>query len=941
MKDNIVIKGARENNLKNISLEIPKNKIVVVTGVSGSGKSTLAFETIYAEGQRKYVESLSAYARQFLQMMDKPDLDSIEGLSPAIAIDQKTVSRNPRSTVGTVTEIYDYLRLLYARIGVPFSPTTGKPITKQSSSEIIQKVKNLPKNKKIFILSPIVRSKKGEFKKELEDLRKKGFQRLFINKKLYEFDKLPVLNKNLKYSIDIVIDRLITGDHLSNRLADSIELALNMSNGLVYILDVETNSTDIYSANFACPVSGFTIEEIEPRMFSFNSPFGACENCEGLGEKNFFDPELLIPDKKISIIDGAIQPWKRGINNYYTRVLNTIVQNTNLDLTIPFQENNAEDIKILLYGSEEILIEEKSFSRFRSRNYKPFKGIIDLFEKQYKYIRDTRMKEEYEKYISSKTCKSCNGLRLNNKSLSVKVNNENIGNVTNYSIKRLLNWVENLQSTLLGNKKIIAKPILREIINRLSFLCDVGLDYLSLSRSSSTLSGGESQRIRLASQIGSGLTGVLYVLDEPSIGLHQKDNKRLLKTLIKLRDLNNSVIVVEHDEDAIREADFIIDIGPNAGLNGGEVVAKGTLKDIMKSKKSLTSLYLSRKKTIAIPKKRRIKNSSKQISFTEVSTNNLKKINVSIPLGLFCCISGVSGSGKSSLIIDTLYPSLSNILYKTKMKEGKYKSLKGSHFIDKIVNITQSPIGRTPRSNPATYTGSFTPIREWFAILPEAKERGYKSGRFSFNVKGGRCEVCGGDGLKKVEMHFLSDVYVKCEECKGKRFNNETLEIKYKNKSISDVLLLSVDEAKELFKAIPSIAGKLEMLSKVGLGYMKIGQSATTLSGGEAQRIKIAKELSKKATGKTLYILDEPTTGLHFDDVNKLIAIIQELTNNGNTVIVIEHNLDVLKCSDWIIDLGVDGGEKGGQIIVEGPPEQVIKNKTSYTGMFLKKSLSL
>ena len=939
MKDKIVIKGARENNLKNISLDIPKNKVVVITGVSGSGKSTLAFETIYAEGQRKYVESLSAYARQFLQMMDKPDIDRIEGLSPAIAIDQKTVSKNPRSTVGTVTEIYDYLRLLFARIGIPYSPATGKPITKQSSSEIIKKIKKLPKNKKIFILSPIIRSKKGEFKKELQDLKKKGFQRLFINKKLYEFDNLPAMNKNYKYSIDLVIDRLITGDNLSNRLADSIELALNMSNGLVYILDVESNTREIYSANFSCPVSGFTIEEIEPRLFSFNSPFGACEDCEGLGEKNFFDPELLIPDKKLSIIDGAILPWKRGINRYYSRVLNTIVENTNLDLYIPFEKNNDKDIKILLYGSDEFQIEERSFSRFRSRNYQQFKGLINLFENQYKYIRDSWMKEEYEKYISSKVCKKCEGLRLNNKALSIKVNNENIGTIANYSIEKLYKWILNLESILSGNNKIIAQPILREISNRLAFLCDVGLDYLSLSRSSATLSGGESQRIRLASQIGSGLTGVLYVLDEPSIGLHQKDNKRLLKTLVRLRDLKNSVIVVEHDEDAIRQADHIIDIGPNAGLNGGKIVAQGKLKDIINNSKSLTSLYLSGKKSISVPKKRRAKNSSKVLTFSKITTNNLKKIDLKIPLGLFCCISGVSGSGKSSLIIDTLYPALSNSLYKTKLKEGKYKNFSGHHLIDKVVNITQSPIGRTPRSNPATYTGTFTPIREWFALLPESKERGYKSGRFSFNVKGGRCEVCGGDGLKKVEMHFLSDVYVKCEECNGRRFNDETLEIKYKNKSISDVLELSVDEAKDLFKAIPSISIKLDMLSKVGLGYMKIGQSATTLSGGEAQRIKIAKELSKRATGKTLYILDEPTTGLHFDDVNKLVSILQELTNNGNTVIVIEHNLDILKCSDWIIDLGTDGGEKGGNIIVEGAPEEIIKNNISYTAKYLKTSL--
>ena len=940
MKNKIIIKGARENNLKNISLEIPKNKIVVITGVSGSGKSTLAFETIYAEGQRKYVESLSAYARQFLQMMDKPDLDSIDGLSPAIAIDQKTVSKNPRSTVGTVTEIYDYLRLLFARVGIPYSPVTGKPITKQTSSEIVKKVKKLPKNKKIYILSPIVRSKKGEFKKELLDLKKKGFQRIFINKQLYDIENTPALNKNLKHDIEIVVDRLITGDDLSNRLADSIELALELSSGLVYILDVENNKSETFSANFACPVSGFTIEEIEPRIFSFNSPFGACQNCDGLGEKNFFDPDLLIPDKKISIVDGAIIPWKKGINNYYFRVLSKVVEKTNLNLHIPFEDNSQEDIKILLYGSEDILVEEKGFSRFRSRNYKPFKGLLNMFEKQYNFIRDSWMKEEYEKYISSKECKSCNGLRLNSKSLCIKIDNENIGNVTNYSIGNLLNWINNLEKKLLGNNKLIAKPILREINNRLTFLCDVGLDYLSLSRSSSTLSGGESQRIRLASQIGSGLTGVLYVLDEPSIGLHQKDNSRLLKTLIRLRELNNSVIVVEHDEEAIRKADHIIDIGPNAGLRGGEVVAQGNLKDILKNKESLTSLYLSGKKAIFTPKNRRIKNNNKMLSFSGLLTNNLKEIDFKLPLGLFCCISGVSGSGKSSLIIDTLYPALSNLINKTKLKEGIYKKIEGNYFIDKVINITQSPIGRTPRSNPVTYTGAFTPIREWFALLPEAKERGYKSGRFSFNVKGGRCEACGGDGVKKVEMHFLSDVYVKCEECKGRRFNYETLEIKYKNKSISDVLELSVDEAKNIFKLIPAISTKLEMLSRVGLGYIKIGQSATTLSGGEAQRIKIAKELSKKATGKTLYILDEPTTGLHFDDVNKLIKILQELTSNGNTVVVIEHNLDVLKCADWVVDLGPEGGEKGGKIVAEGPPEIIAKSK-SHTGNYLKKVLSI
>ena len=939
MKDTIIIKGAKENNLKNITITIPKNKIVLITGVSGSGKSTLAFDTIYAEGQRKYVESLSAYARQFLQMMQKPDVESIEGLSPAIAIDQKTVSKNPRSTVGTITEIFDYIRLLYARVGIPYSPTTGKPITKQTSTQIIKSIKNMPENTRLLVLAPLARSKKGEFKKEFNDLLKKGFQRIFIDGNMYNLDDLPTLDKNKKHNIELVIDRLVINKKISNRLADSIELCLKVSAGLVYLLDADTKKLNIFSANFACPESGFTIEEIEPRIFSFNSPHGACKNCDGLGLQNFFDPHLLVPDQSLSISQGAIQPWKKGINNYYYKILQEVMHNTDLDLDIPFSKNSKEAIEILFYGSDNIYIEDLSSKRYGKTKLIKYKGLLNLLQKQYTFIRESWLKEELDKYRVTKVCDLCQGYRLNEKSLSVKIKEKHIGEINNYSIEKAIKWFVSLKQELKGNQREISNPILIEIINRLSFLQDVGLNYLTLSRSSATLSGGESQRIRLASQIGSGLTGVLYVLDEPSIGLHQKDNARLLKTLYRLRDLGNSVIVVEHDEEAINAADYIIDVGPAAGVNGGNIVAKGTLKQVLKSKNSLTAQYIGKIKKIITPSKRRKYNPKRILFFQGVTTNNLKKINVKLPLGLFTCVTGVSGSGKSSLIMDTVYPSITNKINRTKYKEGYYKSIDGVHHLDKIINITQSPIGRTPRSNPATYTGTFGPIRDWFAILPEAKARGYKSGRFSFNVAGGRCEACNGDGVKRVEMHFLSDVYVKCEECGGSRFNAETLEIKYKNKSIADVLNLSVEEALKFFSAIPSIYNKLKMLKKVGLGYIKIGQSATTLSGGEAQRIKIAKELAKKATGKTLYILDEPTTGLHFDDVNKLINVMQELTSSGNTIIVIEHNLDVLKNADWIIDLGKDGGHEGGYVISEGTPENIAEEKNSYTGNYLKKIL--
>ena len=939
MKNKIVIRGANEHNLKNINIDIPKNKVVLITGVSGSGKSTLAFDTIYAEGQRKYVESLSAYARQFLQMMQKPKIESIEGLSPSIAIDQKTVSKNPRSTVGTVTEIHDYLRLLYARTGVPYSPETGKPITKQTSTEIIKKIKEFPMGTRIFILAPVVRSRKGEFKKELIDYKKKGFQRIFINKKLYNLDDLPKLDKNKKHDLELVIDRLVINKEISSRLAESVELCLEISKGLVYVLDADSKNIEIYSANFSCPVSGFTIEEIEPRLFSFNSPHGACSYCDGLGEQTYFDPELLVPDKNLSILEGAIKLWRKGINNYYYRVLEEIVTHTDLRLDIPFKDNSKKDLNILFYGSDDILIQENNFGRFRRNNLKPFKGLLYLFQKQYSYIGESWLKEEYDKYRINKSCEHCEGFRLNNKSLCIKIEDKHIGEINEFSIEKAMLWFSQLENKLRGNLKIIALPILREINNRLKFLSDVGLDYLTLSRSSATLSGGESQRIRLASQIGSGLTGVLYVLDEPSIGLHQKDNSRLLSTLFKLRDLGNTVIVVEHDEEAIRSADFILDIGPEAGNLGGKIVAKGSYAQVIKASNSLTAKYLSGLKKIHIPKKRRAFNINRIIKFKGIKTNNLKNIDVNIPLGLFTCITGVSGSGKSSLVIDTIYPVLTNLINKTKHREGIYSKVENVHLVDKVINITQSPIGRTPRSNPVTYTGTFAPIRDWFSILPEAKARGYKAGRFSFNVMGGRCEACSGDGLKKVEMHFLSDVYVKCEQCNGKRFNEETLQVKYRDKNISDVLDMSVEEAYNFFKVIPNISNKLSMLKKVGLGYIKIGQSATTLSGGEAQRIKIAKELSKKATGKTIYILDEPTTGLHFEDVNKLVNVIQELTNGGNSVMVIEHNLDILKCADWIIDLGKDGGNRGGEILEEGQPEDISKSKKSYTGDYLKKVL--
>jgi excinuclease ABC subunit A len=928
--DKIIIKGAREHNLKNINLEIPKNKLVVITGVSGSGKSTLAFDTIYSEGQRKYVESLSAYARQFLQMMNKPDVDSIEGLSPAISIEQKTIQKNPRSTVGTVTEIYDYLRVLFARVGTPYSPTTGLPIKSQTVSEITDLIIKNNNKKKIYILSPIVRDRKGEYKKEIEEIRRKGYQRVKIDKEIYDLEDAPVLKKNFKHNIDVVIDRLIVNKKAQQRLAESIETALNLSEGLIYVENIEDKKIDIYSSKFACPISGFSIEEIEPRLFSFNAPQGACGECDGLGVEKYFDEKKIIPDDTRSIREGAIKPWETKVFGYqkkfFVETINKILKQFKIHAKTTWKNIPTKIQYIILYGDKSNKI-----------NFlKQFEGIINFIDRKYSETERWWIQYELEKYLSERDCKTCQGFRLNEKALSIKIDDSHIGSVTKKSISECLKWFKNLSSKLSSNQMKIAEGIIKEIQDRLNFLYKVGLDYLSLSRASKTLSGGESQRIRLASQIGSGLTGVLYVLDEPSIGLHQKDNNQLIETLYRLRDLGNTVIVVEHDENAIKKADHIIDIGIDAGIHGGEIIAQGNLKNIKKNKKSLTAKYLNKDRVIPIPKKRRKINTNNNLKVTKANINNLDNLCVNFPLKTFTSITGVSGSGKSSLIIDTLYQRLDEFFNKSLNRNEKNFNIKGVKKIDKIIDINQSPIGRTPRSNPATYTGCFTPIRDWFAGLNESAARGYKPGRFSFNVKGGRCENCEGDGVKKIEMHFLADVYVECDICKGKRFNRETLEVKYKDKTISDVLNMTVDEAYNFFEKIPLIKQKLQTLMDVGLDYIKIGQSATTLSGGEAQRIKLSKELSKKSTGKTLYILDEPTTGLHFEDVNKLLKILHSLVDEGNTVIVIEHNLDVIKTSDYIIDLGPLGGEKGGKIIFEGSPENIIKEKKSFTGKYLK-----
>ena len=939
------VRGAREHNLKNVNLDLPKNKLIVITGLSGSGKSSLAFDTIYAEGQRRYVESLSAYARQFLQMMHKPDVDLIEGLSPAISIEQKTTSKNPRSTVGTVTEIYDYMRLLWSRIGIPYSPTTGLPIVSQTISQMVDKIIEYPEKTRFNLLSPIVRGKKGEYRKEFQDLSKKGFQRFRINGEFYEIDEIPKLDRYKKHDIEVLVDRIIIDksneeklSELKQRLADSIEIILNLSDGLLYLINNETNEKIVFSSNFSCPETGFTIDEIEPRLFSFNNPAGACKECDGLGYSNVFTEELIIPNKKLSFREGVIAPWANNTSKLYTQTLESLGKHYGFDLDTSFNKLDKNTQESLLYGSKDEKIEiiyNDGTRVFKSK--KVFEGIIPNLIRRFKESDSKWVKEELTRFQSEQACPLCKGKRLKEEAIAVKIDKKDISEITSLSIIETEKWFNKLRSKLNPQEQKISNQILKEINDRIGFLTSVGLGYLSLDRKSGTLSGGESQRIRLASQIGSGLTGVLYVLDEPSIGLHQRDNEKLLETLQKLKNLGNTVIVVEHDHEAMLAADYIVDVGPGAGIDGGHIIAEGTPETIKDNKKSITGNYLSGLKFIETPSKRRPINANKKITVVNAYGNNLQNITVDFPLGVLTCVTGVSGGGKSTLIIETLQKALSKSLNGASSIPSPHDEIRGLYLIDKIIDIDQSPIGRTPRSNPATYTGAFSFIRDWFSGLPEAKARGYLPGRFSFNVKGGRCENCQGDGVIKIEMHFLPDVYVKCDQCNGKRYNRETLEIKWQDKSISDVLDLTVSEGLELFNAVPMIREKLETLKEVGLGYIKIGQRATTLSGGEAQRIKLSKELSKRGTGKTIYILDEPTTGLHFHDIKKLIEVIQRLVNNGNTVIVIEHNIDVIKVADYVIDLGPEGGDKGGKIVGCGTPEELSKIKSSYTGHFLSK----
>lgn len=931
----IEIKGAREHNLKNIDINIPKDKLTVITGLSGSGKSSLAFDTVYAEGQRRYVESLSSYARQFLDLMKKPDVDSIEGLSPAISIEQKTTSHNPRSTVGTVTEIYDYMRLLWTRAGTPYSPTTGLPIESQTVSQMVDKITAYPEGTKIILSAPIARGKKGEFKKEFETLQKQGYQRVNIDGTIYGIEEVPSLNKNQKHDIEVVVDRLVVKSGIADRLSQSIETALKLSDGLLFVNFTDGSERKIFSSKFACPVSGFTIEEIEPRLFSFNNPYGACPHCDGIGAKLYMDPRLIVPNENLSIEKGAIAPWYGFRTSFYSQTINSLCDFLRISPKTPWKDLPEKAKQIILYGSGNVSV-PMYYSRFVTE--KPFEGVIPNMERRFLETDSMASREELSHYQSAAPCEACGGKRLKPEALAVKICGFDIMQASDMSIKNALQWFGKVEEQLSPQKREIAHKILKEIITRLQFLNNVGLEYLTLSRQSGSLSGGESQRIRLASQIGSGLTGVMYVLDEPSIGLHQRDNDRLLETLTRLRDIGNTVIVVEHDEDAIRAADFLVDMGPRAGDEGGKVTASGTVAEVLKSKNSLTAQYLNGEKFIAVPAKRR-KGNGKFLEISGVRTNNLKNIDLKLPLGTLTCVTGVSGSGKSSLILETLYKALNKEINGSREPAGFYNSVKGAENIDKIIDIDQSPIGRTPRSNPATYTGLFTYIRDWFAGLPEAKARGYSAGRFSFNVAGGRCEACKGDGVTKIEMHFLPDVYVECEVCKGKRFNRETLEVKYKDKSIADVLDMTIDEAYKFFDAIPTIKNRLDLLRQVGLGYVKLGQPATTLSGGEAQRIKLSKELSKKATGKTLYILDEPTTGLHFDDINKLLKVLHQLVENGNSMIVIEHNLDVIKTADYIVDIGPEGGDGGGKIIAQGTPEQVAKAGVGYTAKYLKDKL--
>ena len=976
----ISVRGAREHNLKGVDIELPRDKLIVITGLSGSGKSSLAFDTIYAEGQRRYVESLSAYARQFLEMMQKPDVEHIDGLSPAISIEQKTTSRNPRSTVATVTEIYDYMRLLWARVGVPYSPATGLPIEAQTVTNMVDRVMELPEGTRLYLLAPVVRGRKGEYRKELAEWQKAGFTRVRIDGEMYAIEEAPALDKKLKHNIEVVVDRLAVKNGLQTRLADSFETALKLADGLTYVDLADGTVADlltplpegegfpepsasnthpqplpsregaqklkgaglppnriVFSEKFACPVSGFTIEEIEPRLFSFNAPQGACATCDGLGEKQLFDPQLVVPNEELSLKKGAIVPWAKSNppSPYYMQVLSSLAKAYDFDIVTPWKELAEDQRDIILFGTKGYPV-ELTFKDGR-KSYtvtKPFEGVMGNLQRRLMQTDSAWMQEELSKFQTAQPCETCGGARLNDKARAIKLAGTDISAPTRYSVSDALQWFTALPEQLNDTQNQIAKAILKEIVERLGFLNNVGLDYLNLDRTSGTLSGGESQRIRLASQIGSGLSGVLYVLDEPSIGLHQRDNDRLLETLKRLRDLGNTVIVVEHDEDAIRAADYVVDLGPGAGVRGGEVVAEGTLKQVLKAKRSLTADYLTGRRKIEVPKKRR-KGNGKKLTVHGARANNLQNVTASVPLGTFTCVTGVSGSGKSSFTIDTLYAAAARTLNNARVIAGPHDKVTGLEFCDKVIEIDQSPIGRTPRSNPATYTGAFTNIRDWFAGLPEAQARGYKPGRFSFNVKGGRCEACTGDGLIKIEMHFLPDVYVTCEQCGGNRYNRETLEVKFKGLSIADVLDMTIEDAEGFFKAVPPIRDKMHMLNEVGLGYVKVGQQATTLSGGEAQRVKLAKELSKRSTGQTLYILDEPTTGLHFEDVRKLLEVLHRLVDQGNSVVVIEHNLDVIKTADWVLDLGPEGGVRGGEVVAAGTPEQVAKEPRSFTGGYL------
>jgi excinuclease ABC subunit A len=957
MLTHISVRGAREHNLKDVSVDLPRDKLIVITGLSGSGKSSLAFDTIYAEGQRRYVESLSAYARQFLELMQKPDVDHIEGLSPAISIEQKTTSRNPRSTVATVTEIYDYMRLLWARVGIPYSPTTGLPISAQQVSQMVDRVMALPEGTRAYLLAPVVRGRKGEYRKELLEWQKAGYTRVRIDGQFHDIDAAPVLDKKFKHDLEVVVDRIVVREGIEGRLADSFEQALKLADGLAYVdpADAHVIETKMkageyapegritLSQKFACPVSGFTISEIEPRLFSFNAPQGACPACDGLGEKLHFDPALVVPNENLSIKKGAVVPWAKSNppSPYYMQVLGSLAAHYNFSLDTPWNELPEDIVTAILYGTKGQPVVLKFIDGRKSYEVKkPFEGVIGNLDRRMLATDSAWMREELSKYQNAQPCETCHGARLRPEALAVKIAGEDISVSTRRAVGPALEFFQSLPEKLTPQQNQIAERILKEIVERLGFLNNVGLDYLNLDRTSGTLSGGESQRIRLASQIGSGLSGVLYVLDEPSIGLHQKDNDRLLITLRRLRDLGNTVIVVEHDEDAIRTADWVVDMGPGAGVHGGAVVAQGTLQDILDNKESITGDYLSGRRSVPVPTKRR-KGNGKKLTVSGARANNLKNVTASIPLGTFTCITGVSGSGKSSFTIDTLYAASARALNGARMLAGHHEKIDGLQYLDKVIDIDQSPIGRTPRSNPATYTGSFTQIRDWFAGLPESAARGYKPGRFSFNVKGGRCEACTGDGLIKIEMHFLPDVYVTCDVCHGARYNRETLEVKFKGKSIADVLDLTVEDAVEFFKAVPPIRDKMAMLAEVGLGYVKVGQQATTLSGGEAQRVKLAKELSRRATGSTLYILDEPTTGLHFEDVRKLLEVLHALVEQGNTVVVIEHNLEVIKTADWLIDLGPEGGVRGGEIVAVGTPEAVAKEPRSYTGHYLAPLLGM